>query len=138
MDSATWRLISEIDELSSSAADATVCTLVEACSDAAATGGEALKRIPAHRPGLIVSDWNMEPKTGLQLLQAVRANKDIADIPFIMVTAESKSDCVIAAKKAGVNNYIVKPFNAETLKGKMAAVHYFGSSIFVMSRISST
>jgi two-component system chemotaxis response regulator CheY len=60
--------------------------------------------------------------TGLQLLQAVRANKEIADIPFIMVTAESKTDNVIAAKNAGVNNYIVKPFNAETLRGKMSAV----------------
>jgi two-component system chemotaxis response regulator CheY len=88
----------------------------------ASDGGEALKRIPASRPGLIVSDWNMEPMTGLQLLQAVRANKDIADIPFIMVTAESKTDNVIAAKNAGVNNYIVKPFNAETLRGKMSAV----------------
>ena len=88
----------------------------------ASDGGEALKRIPANRPGLIVSDWNMEPMTGLQLLQAVRANKDLADIPFIMVTAESKTDNVIAAKNAGVNNYIVKPFNAETLRGKMSAV----------------
>jgi two-component system chemotaxis response regulator CheY len=60
--------------------------------------------------------------TGLQLLQAVRANKESADIPFIMVTAESKTDNVIAAKNAGVNNYIVKPFNAETLRGKMSAV----------------
>lgn len=88
----------------------------------ASDGGEALKRVPAHRPGLIISDWNMEPMTGLQLLQAVRANKDFADIPFIMVTAESKTDNVVAAKNAGVNNYIVKPFNAETLKGKMSAV----------------
>jgi two-component system chemotaxis response regulator CheY len=88
----------------------------------ASDGSEALKRIPGNRPGLIVSDWNMEPMTGLQLLQAVRASKESADIPFIMVTAESKTDNVIAAKNAGVNNYIVKPFNAETLRGKMSAV----------------
>lgn len=88
----------------------------------ASDGADALKRIQARPPGLIVSDWNMEPMTGLQLLQQVRADKALQDIPFIMVTAESKTDNVVAAKNAGVNNYIVKPFNAETLRGKMSAV----------------
>ena len=60
--------------------------------------------------------------TGLQLLQEVRADSKLKPMPFIMVTAESKTDNVIAAKNAGVNNYIVKPFNAETLRGKMSAV----------------
>lgn len=72
--------------------------------------------------GLIISDWNMEPMTGLQLLREVRADAKLKHIPFIMVTAESKSENVIAAKEAGVSNYIVKPFNAETLKGKMVSV----------------
>jgi two-component system chemotaxis response regulator CheY len=71
---------------------------------------------------LIISDWNMEQMTGLELLQKVRADEKIKMTPFIMVTAESKTDNVIAAKQAGVNNYIVKPFNAETLKAKLASV----------------
>lgn len=73
--------------------------------------------------GLIVSDWNMEPgMNGLPFLKEVRADAGLKHIPFVMITAESKTDNVIAAKQAGVNNYIVKPFNAETLKGKLAAV----------------
>lgn len=71
---------------------------------------------------LVISDWNMEPMTGLELLRAMRADTTLARIPFIMVTAESKTENVVAAKQAGVNNYIVKPFNAETLRGKIGAV----------------
>ncbi len=72
--------------------------------------------------GLIISDWNMEPMTGLELLKEVRKSDKLRAIPFIMVTAESKSENVIAAKQAGVSNYIVKPFNAATLKGKIESV----------------
>ena len=73
--------------------------------------------------GLIVSDWNMEPgMNGLPFLKEVRGDAALKGIPFVMITAESKTDNVIAAKQAGVNNYIVKPFNAETLKGKLKAV----------------
>lgn len=72
--------------------------------------------------GLVISDWNMEPMTGLQLLQEVRADSILKGTPFIMVTAESKKENIIAAKEAGVNNYIVKPFNAITLKSKIEAV----------------
>ena len=72
--------------------------------------------------GLVISDWNMEPMTGIQLLREVRGDDGLKQIPFIMVTAESKSENVIAAKEAGVSNYIVKPFNAETLKSKMESV----------------
>jgi two-component system chemotaxis response regulator CheY len=64
----------------------------------------------------------MEPMTGYDLLKHVRADPTLGEIPFIMVTAESKTENVIAAKKAGVNNYIVKPFNAQTLKSKIEAV----------------
>jgi len=64
----------------------------------------------------------MEPMTGFELLKQVRADAALAQTPFIMITAESKTDNVIAAKKAGVNNYIVKPFNAATLKAKIEAV----------------
>ena len=72
--------------------------------------------------GLVISDWNMEPMTGYELLKAVRSDDALQATPFIMVTAESKTENVIAAKKAGVSNYIVKPFNAQTLKAKIEAV----------------
>ena len=85
-------------------------------------GKQALEKMQGSRFGLVISDWNMEPMTGFELLQQVRASEALKATPFIMITAESKTENVIAAKKAGVNNYIVKPFNAETLKGKIKAV----------------
>jgi len=91
---------------------------VEVASD----GGEALKKLRGGDFGMIISDWNMEPMTGLQLLKEVRADSKLKPLPFIMVTAESKPENVVAAKQAGVNNYIVKPFNAATLKQKMVSV----------------
>ncbi len=90
--------------------------------DEASSGAEALDKMRAKSYGLIISDWNMEPMTGFQLLQKVRENKDATEVPFIMVTAESKTDNVIAARKAGVSHYIVKPFNAMTLKAKIDSV----------------
>jgi two-component system chemotaxis response regulator CheY len=90
--------------------------------DDARDGASALARMHSKRYGLVISDWNMEPMTGFDLLRQVRADPGIREIPFIMVTAESKTENVIAAKKAGVNNYIVKPFNAQTLKAKIEAV----------------
>jgi two-component system, chemotaxis family, chemotaxis protein CheY len=90
--------------------------------DEASSGAEALEKINDKSYGLIISDWNMEPMTDYQLLQKVRENKDVAEVPFIMVTAESKTDNVIAARKAGVSHYIVKPFNATTLKAKIDSV----------------
>ena len=88
----------------------------------AVDGGDALSKLRVKTAGLVISDWNMEPMTGLQLLKEVRSDSKLKDLPFIMVTAESKTDNVIAAKQAGVSNYIVKPFNAETLKTKMQSV----------------
>jgi len=90
--------------------------------DEATNGGDALQKLREGSYTLIISDWNMQPMTGLELLKEVRADAKLKHIPFIMVTAESKTDNVIAAKQAGVSNYIVKPFNAETLKTKMASV----------------
>jgi len=90
--------------------------------DDAADGSIALEKMNSKRYGLVISDWNMEPMTGYDLLRRVRSTPDIGGTPFIMVTAESKTENVIAAKKAGVNNYIVKPFNAQTLKAKIEAV----------------
>jgi two-component system, chemotaxis family, chemotaxis protein CheY len=90
--------------------------------DEANDGASALAKMRTKRYGLVISDWNMEPMSGYDLLQQVRADPGLGATPFIMVTAESKTENVIAAKKAGVNNYIVKPFNAQTLKAKIEAV----------------
>lgn len=90
----------------------------------ALNGQEAFQKIQAaDKPfKLVISDWNMEPVSGIELLKMIRANDNFKSIPFIMVTAESKAENVIAAKQAGANNYIVKPFNAATLKQKLSMV----------------
>ena len=90
--------------------------------DEANNGSDALQKLKESPFNLIISDWNMEPMTGLDLRKAVRADAKLKHIPFIMITAESKTENVVLAKQAGVSNYIVKPFNAETLKTKMASV----------------
>jgi two-component system, chemotaxis family, chemotaxis protein CheY len=90
--------------------------------DDASDGSAALAKMRARKYGLVISDWNMEPMTGYSLLQEVRADPGLFTTPFIMVTAESKTENVVAAKKAGVSNYIVKPFNAQTLRSKIEAV----------------
>jgi two-component system chemotaxis response regulator CheY len=90
--------------------------------DDAADGSAALSKMEGKKYGLVISDWNMEPMTGYELLKQVRANPQLAETPFIMITAESKTENVVAAKQAGANNYIIKPFNAETLKHKIEAV----------------
>lgn len=95
--------------------------------DEAADGSEALGKLAERDYGLIISDWNMLPMTGYEFLQRVRASERHSHLPFLMVTAESKTENVIAAKKAGVSNYIVKPFTAETLRAKIEAV--LGASV---------
>ncbi len=90
--------------------------------DDATDGATALGKMRGRRYGLVISDWNMDPMTGYELLKEVRVDPGLARTPFIMVTAESKTENVIAAKKAGVSNYIVKPFNALTLLSKIQAV----------------
>jgi two-component system chemotaxis response regulator CheY len=91
-------------------------------ADEAADGHEALAKLRSGGFGLVISDWNMQPMTGLDLLKEVRADAKLKHLPFIMVTAESKTENVVAAKQAGVSNYIVKPFNAETLREKIEKV----------------
>jgi two-component system chemotaxis response regulator CheY len=90
--------------------------------DEATDGGTALAKLRESDYGLVISDLIMQPMTGLQLLKEVRADEKLKQIPFIMVTAESKTENVVAAKEAGVTNYIVKPFNAATLKQKLEAI----------------
>ena len=90
--------------------------------DEANSGSAALECLRDRKTDLIISDWNLEPMSGLDLLQHVRSEEKLKLVPFIMLTAEAKMENVIAAKKAGVNNYIVKPFNAATLRSKVDAV----------------
>jgi two-component system chemotaxis response regulator CheY len=88
-----------------------------------ATDGEtALGMIRGGSYGLVLSDWNMQPVTGLDLLKAVRAEERTKALPFVMVTAEAKVENVIAARQAGVNNYIIKPFTLAVLKQKLSSV----------------
>jgi len=88
----------------------------------AADGDEAYDKLLNNSIHLIISDWNMEPVSGLDFLKKVRANPKTAHTPFIMVTAEARPENVVIAKKAGVDNYIVKPFNADTLKKKIVSL----------------
>ncbi len=88
----------------------------------ASDGAAALTKLRSQDFKLVISDWNMEPMSGYELLKEVRADDKLRSIPFVMITAESKTENVVAAKEAGVNNYIVKPFNAETLKTKLVSV----------------
>ncbi|MFH1488389.1 MAG: chemotaxis response regulator CheY [Pseudomonadota bacterium] len=85
-------------------------------------GSLALKELKKEEFGLIVSDWNMPNMTGLDLLKAVRGDDTLKGIPFIMVTAEGQRENVVEAVKAGVSNYIVKPFTPETFGERLAKV----------------
>ena len=90
--------------------------------DEATDGGQAFQMMKIKDYGLVISDWNMEPVTGIQFLREVRKDPDLKATPFIMVTAESKTENVVEARKAGVSNYIVKPFSSDVLKQKIASV----------------
>jgi two-component system, chemotaxis family, chemotaxis protein CheY len=85
-------------------------------------GVTALRVLKSQKVDLIVSDWNMPNMTGLELLKTVRADEELKPTPFLMVTAEALQDNVIAAVKAGVSNYIVKPFTAEVLNDKIKKI----------------
>lgn len=88
-----------------------------------ATNGEAaIHKLHSRNFALVISDWNMGHMTGIDLLKKIRSERKLHDLPFIMVTSESKAENVLEAKKAGVSNYIVKPFNALTLKAKLVQV----------------
>jgi two-component system chemotaxis response regulator CheY len=85
-------------------------------------GAIGLRILKSQKIDLIVCDWNMPNMTGLELLKAVRADDDLKATPFLMVTAEALQENVVAAVKAGVSNYIVKPFTAETLNDKIQKI----------------
>lgn len=90
--------------------------------DHALDGGTALEKMRAKRYGLVLSDWNMQPKTGYTLLRRMRENPATKSTPFIMMTTESRNEFVVAANKAGVNEYLVKPFTAQTLRTKIEKI----------------
>ncbi len=91
--------------------------------DEAEDGAVALQKLKSGSYDLVITDWNMPNMTGLELVQEIRKDPQLKDIPVLMVTAEAKKENVIAAIKAGVNNYIVKPFTAETLKEKLEKIY---------------
>ena len=85
-------------------------------------GMAALKVLKSQQVDFIISDWNMPNMSGLELLKAVRGDDELKALPFLMVTAEALKDNVVAAVKAGVSNYIVKPFTAEVLNEKIEKI----------------
>jgi len=90
--------------------------------DDAADGAAALGMLVQKKYGLVICDFNTAPMTGYELLCQVRADANLRTIPFIMVSADTRIENVIAAKKAGVSNFLLKPFGAQTLKAKMAGL----------------
>jgi two-component system chemotaxis response regulator CheY len=85
----------------------------------AENGSTALEELTRKKADLVVADWNMPVMTGIDMLRAIRADEALKSIPVLMVTAEAKKENIVAALQAGVNNYIVKPFNAKTLEEKL-------------------
>jgi two-component system chemotaxis response regulator CheY len=87
--------------------------------DEAENGAEALQKLRSESYGLVVSDWNMPVMTGIDMLRAIRADEKLKSIPVLMVTAEAQQSNLLEAIQAGVSNYIVKPFTAETMQDKL-------------------
>jgi two-component system chemotaxis response regulator CheY len=90
---------------------------VEEASD----GASALEKLRQKPFSLVISDWNLQPMSGLELLRQVRADPALATLPFIMVTAEARAAKIAEARQAGVSDFIIKPFGAEALSLKIAA-----------------
>jgi two-component system, chemotaxis family, chemotaxis protein CheY len=88
----------------------------------AENGQEALQKLRADNYGFVVSDWNMPVMTGIDMLRAIRADEKLRTTPVLMVTAEAQQSNLVEAVQAGVSNYIVKPFTAETLQEKIAKI----------------
>jgi len=87
--------------------------------DEAEDGVVALSKLKNGSFEFVVSDWNMPNMTGIELLQAIRADAELKNLPVLMVTAEAKKENIIAAAQAGANGYVVKPFTAATLEEKL-------------------
>ncbi|MCE3225196.1 MAG: cheY [Nitrospira sp.] len=85
----------------------------------AENGQEALTKLKADSYGFVVSDWNMPVMMGIDMLRAIRADEKLKKIPVLMVTAEAQKENLMEAVQAGVSNYVVKPFTAETMQEKI-------------------
>ena len=90
--------------------------------DDASDGADALAKLRSKTYGLVISDWMMEPMSGLELLERVRADPGLQALPFIMITAERRAGRIAEAERAGADAFIVKPLDAEALRDKIAAV----------------
>jgi len=90
--------------------------------DEADDGSSALDRLNAVPADLVITDWNMPHMNGLELVRAIRGDEKLKQVPVLMVTAEATKQNIIEAIKAGVNDYIVKPFTAEVMKEKIDKV----------------
>ncbi|MBW1614723.1 MAG: chemotaxis response regulator CheY [Deltaproteobacteria bacterium] len=88
----------------------------------AENGKTALAELKKEQFDLVLCDWSMPEMSGLELLQKIRSDDELKDTPFVMVTAEAQKDNILEAVKAGVNNYVVKPFTAETIEEKLKKV----------------
>ncbi|HMN87206.1 MAG TPA: response regulator [Bauldia sp.] len=98
------------------------CLLVQAGFtdvDEAIDGEEALAKMRDRKYGLVLSDWHMEPTSGMDLLAEAKADEALRDTPFVMISAEAAAENVAAAEAAGARGYIVKPFDAETLRARI-------------------
>ena len=85
-------------------------------------GKSALKELKKEKFDLILCDLNMPEMSGLELLIKIRADDEMKDVPFVMVTAEAQKENIIEAVKAGVSSYIVKPFTVETVNEKLSKI----------------
>ena len=90
--------------------------------DEAENGQDGLQKLKAGKYDFVVSDWNMPVMTRIDMLRAIRADEQLKAIPVLMVTAEAQQKNLVEAVQAGVSNYIVKPFTAETMQEKLAKI----------------
>ncbi len=90
--------------------------------DEASDGFQALEKLHSRAYGLVISDWNMQPMSGLELVRQMRSDARLDQVLVVMISAENGEGAIAAAKQAGVSEYIVKPFCAATLKNKLAPI----------------
>jgi two-component system chemotaxis response regulator CheY len=88
----------------------------------AANGREGIDRLNGGGIDMIITDWNMPEMNGIEFIKAVRSTSNAKDVPVLMVTTNAAKDDIVEALRAGVNNYVVKPFTPETIKEKIDAV----------------
>jgi two-component system chemotaxis response regulator CheY len=87
--------------------------------DEACDGDEALSKMKARKYGLVLSDWHMAPTNGYELLKTVKADEQLRDATFIMISAEAAPENMAAARQAGARAYVLKPFDAQTLRARI-------------------